>query len=271
MGELFKRKKGDEVVVDHVAEARSFKPLAPSVNIIPPKVVEQHKVDTVRKTSGFVGAVLATALVAIFAYGTYANSGVDEELSTIMQATTQTQAEAAKLSPYKAFYREVELKRESLHAALVGDTKVGEIFSAVTAAAAQNGVSLSSVNISLYDPKTGASTGSGSCPSPDPFVSVPTAGCVDFSGEAPSRQAIAAFVKALNNTPGFVNGYVPSSSQSGSESGDSASVTGSVGYTADFYSTRHEGLNIDLSTALGGDSGDNTETQDESTVGKVAP
>lgn len=269
MPELFARKPktAEPVIVDHVAETKSFTPGIASVNIIPGSLLEEYKVNDVRKKFIASGIALVTALLGIYGAGTILQKGTDSNIEATTAQITQVQNDASQLSGYQTYFKLVDQKRAALSGVMTNDTKVGDIIDSIQNAATASGVSLSSISISIAGSDAAATGAASACPSPDPFKSTATAGCITFEGTASDRQGIDTFVSNLSGVPGFVDAYIPSSTTSGGEEGSqpSANVSGSVGFTVEFYSQKYSGLSIPLATALTGEqTTDETASSDTS-------
>ena len=242
------KKKPAPVVIDtsnHEMEARMFTPSTPSVNIIPRSVLNEYEVSALGTRLIAVATIIVVGFASLYAWGVMQTSANDSTLTRVADQTATTQEETASLAGFQSYFNDVENKRSDLLAVLSVDVRMGDIFRAISDAATQNGVTITSMSLAVTS-TSATDEATASCPTPDPFGSTGGAGCVTFDGRAGSREAIDAFVNALNEIPGFANAYVPSSSVS--EEG--SSVSGSVSFNSEFYSQRYDALGIPLETAI---------------------
>lgn len=261
MADLFSRKKKDAPAEPEPLQ--QFVPKPAAVNIIPRGVLSGYKVKAVR--TRFVAAAIFLVLILGGVYGAniFLRFGEDERLENLLAQAETVRNDAAKLTPYQIFYNDVERKRNEIGEQMATDVAHGEIFEAIHQIANQNGVNLTSVSLNVSGGGSKAS-----CPSPDPWNSADTIGCISFEGRTGDRANIAAFVNALNGTEGFVNAYVPSSSVSTSKdaSGSVSSVSGTVSFASDFFTGRFSHLTLPLNTVLSGDT--SGEGEEPSTDGE---
>lgn len=232
--------------IDHRAEVREFRTTTPSLNIIPPQVINSYAVTSLRNNFIVAAVIIALGLGGVFGYGFYLDGQSNADLEALQTETTQLQTEAANLAPYGQFYTAVGEKRTSLGTMMNGEVDTYAIYNSVYEVATQNGIKLSSVSITIAGQDN---DGAVSCPTPDPFGSSAGLGCVSFEGTAGNRSTIDSFVNSLNQVPGFANAYVPSSSAT--ETG--SSVSGSVLFNEQFRTERWADYTLPLETILQGD------------------
>lgn len=242
--------------IDHRAEVREFRTTTPSLNIIPPQVINSYAITGIRNNFLVAAVIIVLGLGGVFGYGFYLDGQSNADLEALQTETTQLQTEAANLASYGQFYNAVGEKRTSLGIVMNGEVDTHAIYNSVYEVATQNGVKLSSVSITIAGQDN---DGVVSCPTPDPFGSSAGLGCVSFEGTAGNRSAIDAFVNSLNQVPGFANAYVPSSSSS--ETG--SSVSGSVLFNEQFRTERWSDHTLPLETILQGDGTQGGETSEQ--------
>ncbi|TIC78915.1 hypothetical protein [Nocardioides sp. GY 10127] len=88
------------------------------------------------------------------------------------------------------------------------------------------------------------------CPGPDPFEVLDLVACVNVSGTAPNRVAVARMVEALDASPLFAEPFIDTTttgsggagSDGGGKDDGAVTFTGSVGVTAATFTGRFDGL-----------------------------
>lgn len=231
--------------------SKEFTPGVPGVNLLPESVNQGYKLVALRNKFIFAIGIIILSLTLLLIISKVFSfdrpSGLDSVKSQIESATKQR----ANLLDYQIFYKSVEDKRQTMSTLMAHDIDFGNLISLVEDAAASSGVSIGSINVVTNDSK---STAIGGCPSPDPFGSTSTVGCISFSGVTSDRVGIGRFVSALNSIKGFTNAYVPSSTvggQSGAVSSVSQ-VSGTVSFTDIYYTGKYTDLAVPLSDLFSG-------------------
>lgn len=250
MRDIFKR-KSKEALVDVIEEGNpqseniNFSPAVASVNVIPVPVLNYYKVLQVRNRAVAAAVVIALCFAGLFVYFSLSDNATNVEIADIEARTQGIQNQASELSGYQKFYDEVTSARKDMGQRLANHTDVGKIMGDVISAANSSGVTLDSVSLTASNSEGGG--GLSICPSPDPFGSYSSAGCVNFDGYAGSRAEIASFTDALNAVEGLKNAYIPSSAVTETEDkGARAAVSGSVAFTSHYYTSRYSDLSINI-------------------------
>lgn len=275
MPNLFKKEDKTEMARNYekklMSVGKGFVTKTPSVNIMPAYVLEDYRVIALK--SRFIISLLVVLILlgSLFSLGVILHPERNPETDKLLSQASEMNEQAKLLTGYQAFYNSVDQKRQELGTLLVSDIDAGLILSTIQTSATNSGVSLSSVTINA--PKvdaTGIVTNSTSnCPSPDPFGSVSSVGCISFSGIADSRESIARFLEELNATPGFTNAYVPTTTVGdGSDGTTQSQVSGTVSFTQELYTNAYANLSLPLSAVL---NGSDTTQQDNSSTTNTAP
>lgn len=242
---LFKKNKKEEVVeiVDHASEARNFAPGMPVINILPDRVTRYYKVKSLVKNFSLGAGAIVLAAGGYFAYGMVNMANFDEEINQAEKTATSINAQVKELQPYQTYHNDISKMRDEIASIVRVDLNAKPILDGIFGAANGSGVSITAVNIA------GASEGgegSVACSSPDPFGQNTGAGCINFTGKAPSRSAVAQFTEILNSTPGLSGTYIPSTSIA--EEG--TAVSGSVVYSSAFFLDRFQSFSLDFNTLI---------------------
>lgn len=241
--------EGDELAAQRAAEDKAreeelavFVASPPNLNLIPEQVLAYYGILQIRNKILAVVAIIALVFVGFYGYNKFNVNDVQSQIDELGKQTATVQSQTQALMPFQQFYKGVNDARLELAEYTKNDTDTGAIMAAVDSAASAAGVKLSnvSVNVTGTDSETTQST---TCPSPDPFGSYSSSGCIMFEGNAPDRQSVAVFAANLSQTPGFQNAYIPNTSIG--ETG--ARVQGSVSFTAEFLTQRYSNLGVDLS------------------------
>lgn len=280
MPELFKKKpqsntinQGARTDAEVINMARAFIPGKPGVNILPRSVTDEYKVESMRTRFIAGGAALLVAFGGLFGASAVFHFDQNPDLDNVLAQTEDINTQSQALGKYQTFYTSVDRKRQDLGALLTTDINHGDLLSTIQNAASQSGVSLTSLTVSAPTSAGAAPTGTAStCPSPDPFATVATVGCISFAGVAGDRESIGRFVDTLNATPGLVNAYVPTTTVGEGEGGSARSqVSGTVSFTQELYTGKYNSLTLPLSSIFNPteEPADTTEgvTQDTTTEG----
>lgn len=279
-GIKFGKKEAEEGEIvdtyDPVEEAKGFKLGTAGVDLIPPTVLDKYADITLRNRFLAAGLVVLLGFGGYYGYSKFTAGNTAEELAALEEQTSTIQDETRSFAGYETFYKEVDSKRTTLGSLLNTDVDTGAIIEAVRNAAANAGISLSTVNVTVAGAAAESKTAdTASCASPDPFGEVQSAGCITFEATANDRLGVASFIIELNNTEGFVNAYIPSTSTSSQTEGQmsTTSASGSVAFTDFFYLSRFDDISTPLPDAITallsgaeGVEGENPETDQQPTV-----
>lgn len=217
-----------------------FTPSMPDVNLLPPRVFEAVQAKKAQRKLVLIGAVLllvvAGGYLAQAAQIMTANNALDAEIARGVVLQKQVRA----LAPVKAFYGDVSAQK-----LLVQKTMAQELFfSKVSSELLKNapaGVKISTVTIAASAAgAAGATAAAGSsCPSANPFSPSPVVACVQITGTAPAREAVAALLVTLIGSPNFANVYIPVTDSAGAAGATEVTFNGSVGVTDKLFSNRY--------------------------------
>lgn len=199
-----------------------FKPTPPRVDVLPAQWRAKRAARTAR-TRAICGCLSAALVVGgVYGYGVLRAHQLDE-------ATIEAQALSNRLSKELAVYAPVTnlaIQTDQLTATVQQQTSTDIDYSQVVQrflAAVDGTLAVSTLQI-----------GSGvDCASTDVFVTVPTAGCITFTGTTGEGGA-AAMISALSRDSWFVNAYVPNIDMRNSSTG---TLNGSVALSLDAYVT----------------------------------
>jgi hypothetical protein len=248
----FKKKKPAYTVAtpeEIHAKTKQFQVRTPAVNIIPRSVLQEYRVAAVRNKLIAAVVVMVVALVALFAFGQSLQSKGNAELEALESQILDAESKTQSLAAYQTYYNAIDMKRQELGKQLVNDVNVGDAISLVNQSAIESNISLDTVSVSLSG---AADQGVATCPSPDPFSTSASAGCISFSGSTSTRDDIGRFVESLDAIPGFDNAYIPSSTigETGDGGPTTSAVTGTVSFNAELYSQKYNNLTLPLTSIL---------------------
>lgn len=219
-------------IKEEMAATKRFIPGQPSINIIPQYVLEGYntKILVSNFTRGIIGFVAVFAL--LFGGKLFIDMQAAEDIKALEQEETVLQAEARNLAPYQSYVNAVDAKRQSLFTQFANDVNFYNIAQNINNAAATSNVEVRSMAFTL------AAVGAeATCPTPDPFSSQPTIGCVSLEVFAPNNDQLIQFSNALerDSNGGLLYAYFPSSSTSE----DGIGFTGTVSFTNVFNNVRY--------------------------------
>ena len=134
--------------------------------------------------------------------------GVVQENSNerILQEIEDLRAQSGSLEPYRIYVDGVELLKSNMSTVMSQDLDMGIILSAVTEAAKNNNVTISTLR--LNETLSGAE--SNNCVDPDPSNTEQQVGCIVVSGSAASRDNVLGFFADVEETNGLDNSFISS-------------------------------------------------------------
>lgn len=212
-----------------------FTPTMPDVNLLPPRVFDAVHAKAAQRKIMAAGGVLVLLVAGAFLGQTAQIMLADKTLEAETAKTAGLDKQVRDLSPVKVFYAGVAAQKvtvkETMARELYFSTMASELVKTSPA-----GVNIQTITVAADGGGGGGGTAGSTCPSANPFKSVPIVTCVQFTGTATGREAVSAFLVNLNSSSKFVNVYVPVT-----DSGDGKQVTfnGSVGVTEKFFSNRY--------------------------------
>jgi hypothetical protein len=239
---------------------QEFQTGLPIVNLLSPSVFEALTARKVRLR--FIAGSLALALFVGAGWGVQRLQLEEaDKLRAVEQGeTARLDARTRGLAPVSEFVSTVASQQ-----ALVRKTMANEAFLSLVLDglrhATPTGVRIDSVAVTI-DPSPGVgaagatavpkSATAGTCPSPDPFTTQATVGCVVFAGTATDRATVGQLVILLAKTGVFIAPYVSTTTASASTStstaaSDQVAFTASVALTKRIYSNRYAALGAPVS------------------------
>lgn len=234
-----KNKGDDEEYVD--IEDMVFIPKDPSVNLLPKEVVDEYKAHDLKIKFAKIGGTLTFIFLVLFGVSMVSSALNQQEITALEEDAVALNLEIRQLTPYETYKMTIDGKRASLATQMQGDLDVAAILDGLNTVGEQSGIEFTTVSLD----SSGAE-----CTSADPFNSVPTIGCISFTGEGNGSGSIVQFFEAAGNIEGFVNAYLPASGAVESEEGGSVLEGGSIGITEVFYAQRNAELNIPIDDIL---------------------
>jgi Tfp pilus assembly protein PilN len=231
-----------------------FVPTLPEVNLLPRAVVEQARVQRLRRTFG--GAALAAVAVVGAAYVVQSGAitSANDELASEQTTASRLASEVTALTPVKVYYATVEANEALIRETMSREVLLSDIVGRLDATAPA-GVDLGTIEVSVdttpapvavpggaetATPPVPVAPTSGACPSPDPYLPPgATAGCITINGTAESRQALGDWESKLSRTDVFADLFISSSTAGAVEGGDAITFTASVSVTDQAYAGRY--------------------------------
>ncbi|WP_323793413.1 hypothetical protein [Nocardioides sp.] len=235
-----------------------FVPTLPGVNLLPPAVMRQARVERLRRTFG--GAALAAVAVVGAAYVLQAGaiSSANGELASEQATASRLAAEVTALTPVKIYYATVEANEALIQQTMSREVLLSDIVERLDATAPDD-VNLGTIEVTVdttpapvAPPVTAGGTAeaatpvvpvaptSGACPSPDPYLPPgATAGCITINGTAASRRVLGDWETKLSRTDLFADLFISSSTAGAVEGGDAITFTASVSVTDKAYAGRY--------------------------------
>ena len=238
--------------------------LAPSVNLLPPGIVDRRRLRKQRRVLMIVGAgVMVMVLLLLLWYLEMTRSSQAEDRANDAEATVANlQREKASLQRFadlRARLTEREGQRTAVFKGEVRNSTVLEDFTRLV----PDDVWLTALSVTVPEqPDLPGASGSGqSAPASGPGqqgAAVPGApgtatsgsgtpvATISFSGRAMSHPDVAAFVKSLNETvkrgsqPIYINPYYTSSTAGGTDD-PTVTFSGTVDLTTAAFSGRFQG------------------------------
>lgn len=230
-----------------VKETRAFQPGEVGVDLLPHYVKSRYEAAALRNKFVIAASALAVVFAGAWGAGSLVNKFNADEIATYDSQTQEMNTQASELAPYQSYTVNVDAKRETMYNRMATDLNAGSAAGAFSSAANSSGADITQYSISItHASPDGAPAGEGSsdCPSPDPFNTTESIGCITFSGKAPSSDNVARLVSALNDTDGFANAYIPSitTTQAGEGQAEETTFSGSVAFDASLRSGRYDDL-----------------------------
>lgn len=265
-----------KVTVDEPVEPNrevAFAPSLPQVNVIPFSVFEKYEIKGIARKFVFTGIGIVAVFGLIFAGGLIYQTSQQSKIDALTTQQSQIAAQVQALQPYAIYKTAVEDKRGALKTPTANDINMGSIYKNINDASGSNSVTISNLSVTQY--ADGQS--STDCVNPDPFGdNAGIVGCVQFTGNAPDKDAVNGFLenlqKANNNNGGYKNPFISSfnndggagsggaSSGTASGSAGGASFTATVAFTNTLYTNQYSDLSMTLKELIssGGKATTNT-------------
>lgn len=250
-----------------VKETRAFRPGEVGVDLLPQYVQSRYESKALRNKFIIAGSALAIMFAGAWGVGSIVNNSNEGEIATYDSQTQEMNMQASQLAPYQSYTVNVDAKRETMYNRMSTDLNAGSAAGAFASAARSSGSDITQYSISIThaspegDPMGG---GSSDCPSPDPFNTTESIGCITFSGTAPGSENVAQLVSALNGTEGFADAYIPSISttQAGEGQAQETTFSGSVAFDASLRSGRYDDLANPITTTADPAAGPEAPAED---------
>jgi hypothetical protein len=212
-----------------------FTPTMPDVNLLPPRVFDAVEAAKARHRLAFAGGALVLVVAGGYLAQTAQIMVANKALDTETAKSAPLEKQVRTLTPFKVFYAGVSAQKATVQKTMAQELYFSQVASELSKMRAP-GVSIDTLTIAT-SADTGASAAtSSSCPPANPFTPAKIVTCVQFTGAAPKRENVAAFLVNLHKNPKFANIYIPVT-----DSGDEKPITftGSVGITELFYTGRY--------------------------------
>lgn len=235
----------------------TFVPSLPSVNALPVKIKEQYRNRALinKFISGAVG--LAVIIGALFGYSAFGEMQHSAAMTKYDDEAAALNSQIAALQPYENYKVQVGGKLTTLAEYLAKDVDAAKIVRVLFEYAATYNISFTEVSLSIV-----GDDGKNSCPSPDPFNTIETIGCVSFQGHMPDAAGLNGFIDSITNTSGFVNVFLRNATYGSSYSNNNFS--GSFAFTSELYSNRFSNYVLPIEILI--QNGLDAKTEEPTTV-----
>lgn len=237
--------------------AEALVPTLPTVNLLPPAVIERAHVERLRRRFGVAVGLAVVAVAVAYVLQAGAISTANDDLAAEQARTTQLSARVTALAPVRVYYAAVEANAATIQQTMAREVLVSDVVARLYDTA-PDGVGLDTVDITVDTQPVpaetpAASTGepaapavpavpttSGACPSPDPYLPPDaTAGCIAITGSAASREELGRWEASLGRTNLFADLFISDSQAAAEDGADAITFTASVSITAKAYTDRY--------------------------------
>lgn len=204
----------------------------PSVDLLPSPIRQRFAIRRIVRRGIFGAVVILAIAIALWWSQNAAITDAQQDLTVAQDVNTELQARASALAPLGALSSAltttqefVELELQDQPQGSVPISRLVEIAETLPGPA----VPISSASITYHGlPSPGDEL--NPCPSPNPFDTEITAGCMTFSAVAKSREQVSALLRALESDTLFVGPYVTGTSIATDVDGSTnVAISGTVG------------------------------------------
>ncbi len=205
------KKKGDPQ--DAVVERPPFQPTLPQVNLLPRQVTDSIAIARIRRW-----LILAILVLAVVIAGAWWLQGstiarAEEDLATAEAQNAQVRQDLQALTPVKQMYEQITRLQDLVTTTLASQPQaalvIDRLAQAGTAAGGDPAVAFTSVDVTYSGiPQPGDDL--NACPSPDPFGTDMTIGCLTFNATAGDRAQVSELLRTLDADPLFIGPFVTS-------------------------------------------------------------
>lgn len=208
----------------------------PSVDLLPASVRQHFAIRRIIRRGIMGGIAILAVATALWWSQAAAINNARAELTAAQDLNSELRARATSLAPLGTLssaltqtqdFVETQLRDQPRGSAPI--SRLAEIAASVRGPA----VPISSVSITYHGlPSPGEEL--NPCPSPNPFDTEITVGCMAFSAVASSREQVSALLRALESDALFVGPYVTATSISTDVDGSTTvAISGTVGLSPD--------------------------------------
>ncbi|MBA2389411.1 MAG: hypothetical protein H0V67_04055 [Geodermatophilaceae bacterium] len=212
-------------------------PRLPSVNLLPPDVLEILRLRTLRAQFLAAGLVVLVCLGALYVVQSAQLGTANERLTAEQDRGQVVAAEKARLAPVAAFFAEVGLTQQLIMETMTKEVLFSDVGERLTIAATGTvtlaTVSMTAVTAELAEPAAAPVV----CPGSDPFNQIAVVGCITVAGTADSRESVGQFVVNILAEERFLSPFV-STTVLDEETGTVA-FTGTISLTGQVYAGRY--------------------------------
>lgn len=231
-----KIRRASQVTTLEMADA-GFIPALPSVNLLPPEVLEILRLRILRERFLAAGLVVLVCLGALYVVQGAQLNTANARLTAEQDRGLVVARDKAELAPVAAFFTEVGQTQQLIMETMAKEVLFSDVGNRLTTAATDtvelSTVSMTAVTADFVDPTAVPVI----CPGSDPFNEVPVVGCITVAGTADSREAVGRFVVNILADDRFLSPFV-STTVLDEETGNVA-FTGTISLTGLVYARRY--------------------------------
>ena len=205
-------KKG-EGEAEEVVEHALFVPSLPQVNLLPKEVTDAIAIGRIRRAFLVAAVLLVAAVAGVWWLQGSTIADAEADLAAATTQNTELRQDLDALAPVQAMYDQITSLQSVVTTTLASQPQASLVLERLAEAGDAVGgspaVSFLSANVTYSGiPLPGEDL--NACPSPDPFGTEITIGCLNFTATARDREQVSSLLRELEADPIFIGPYVTS-------------------------------------------------------------
>lgn len=201
-------------------------PFRPSAFLLPNYLTQRRALVKAKKSVSYlvVSGFITLAVISLITFGLRYVASTAQD--TAEQARNDQQTELKSLAGVSGFFTGLRLRESTVEKTLNADIDYSKVVGAINDALPSGGL------ITVLTTEYG-----GNCPGPDPFVTVLSIGCINFTINVPNDAALEAFLSSANakNAKNVVSFLILSTSNTGK---DGVVAVGTANFTENTFTYR---------------------------------